>query len=145
MTKMTKHSLFLANILDNLQPYLVLTSPSMKSLSTLAFVVMLAPRLALALNAQNFIIDPSPPVAPLEKTVDYFTSTTIPSVVLGSSSGDGGPGGYRVSRNPQIQPTAQRITATSAVSIDTSALQPAPISVMAGPQRLTRVARCSFG
>jgi hypothetical protein len=91
---MTKRSFLLANILDTLQPYLVLTSPSIKSLSALVLLAVLTPALASGQTVQNFIIDPSPPVAPLEKTVDYFTSTTIPSVVLGSSSGDGGPGGY---------------------------------------------------
>jgi hypothetical protein len=55
---------------------------------------MLTPRLALAQSVQNFIIDPVPPVAPLEVTVNYFTSATTPSVVLGSSTFDGGPGGY---------------------------------------------------
>jgi hypothetical protein len=66
----------------------------MKSFSAFAFVATLAPALASGQTVQNFIIDPSPPIAPLEKTVDYFTSTTMPSVVLGSASGDGGPGGY---------------------------------------------------
>jgi hypothetical protein len=55
---------------------------------------MLAPRLASAQSVENFIVDPAPPAAPLEVTVDYFTSATTPSVVLGSSSFDGGPGGY---------------------------------------------------
>jgi hypothetical protein len=45
-------------------------------------------------SVRDFIVDPSPPAAPLEKTIGYFTSTTVPSVVLGSSSGDGGPGGF---------------------------------------------------
>jgi hypothetical protein len=65
-----------------------------KLLSVLALVAMLASRLALAQSVQNFIIDPVPPAAPLEVTVDYFTSATVPSVVVGSSSFDGGPGGY---------------------------------------------------
>jgi hypothetical protein len=66
----------------------------MKSLSALAFVAVLAPAVASGQTVQDFIIDPSPPAAPLEKTIGYFTSTTLPSVVLGSSSGDGGPGGF---------------------------------------------------
>lgn len=64
-----------------------------RSLYVLAVVAMLAPRLASGQTVTDYIVDPSPPAAPLEKTIDYFTSTTIPSVVLGSSSGDGGPGG----------------------------------------------------
>lgn len=65
----------------------------MKLFSVLALVAMLAPRPALAQSVQNFIIDPAPPPAPLEVTVDYFTSPTIPSVVLGSATNDLGPGG----------------------------------------------------
>src|SRR5215469_4150873 len=58
----------------------------MKSFLMLAFVGTLAPVLAFGKTVQNFIIDPSPPGRPvLEKTVDYFTSRTMPSVVLGSS------------------------------------------------------------
>ena len=58
----------------------------MKSFLKLAFVGTLAPVLASGETVQNFIIDPSPPGRPvLEKTVDYFTSRTMPSVVLGSS------------------------------------------------------------
>jgi hypothetical protein len=66
----------------------------MKLLPALAFAAALAPALAFGQTVQNFIIDPSPPAAPLEKAVDYFTSTTIPSVVLGSSTAAGGPGGF---------------------------------------------------
>lgn len=62
--------------------------------AALGLVFSVMPRLALAQNVHNFIIDPTPPVAPLEVTVDYFTSATTPSVVLGSSTNDGGPGGY---------------------------------------------------
>jgi hypothetical protein len=65
-----------------------------KRLSTLAFVAALAPAMAFGQAVQDFIIDPSPPVAPLEKAIGYFTSTALPSVVLGSSSADGGPGGF---------------------------------------------------
>ena len=73
-------------------PATVIAICAMKSLSVLAVVTVLAPA-ASGQTVQDFVIDPSPPAAPLEKTVDYFTSTTLPSVVLGSSSGDGGPGG----------------------------------------------------
>jgi hypothetical protein len=62
--------------------------------SVLAFVAALAPAVASGQAVQDFIIDPSPPAAPLEKAIGYFTSTTLPSVVLGSSSADGGPGGF---------------------------------------------------
>jgi len=64
-----------------------------KSLSVLALVAMLVPRPASAQSVQNFIIDSAPPAAPLEVTVDYFTSPTTPSVVLGSATNDLGPGG----------------------------------------------------
>jgi hypothetical protein len=66
----------------------------MKPFSALAFVAVLAPAMASGQSVQDFIVDPSPPAAPLEKAIGYFTSTTIPSVVLGSGSGDGGPGGF---------------------------------------------------
>jgi hypothetical protein len=45
-------------------------------------------------TVQDFIIDPSPPAASLERAIGYFTSATVPSIVLGSSSGDAGPGGF---------------------------------------------------
>jgi hypothetical protein len=66
-----------------------------KPLFLLAFVAMLAPQLVFAQSVQNIIIDKAPPAAPLEVTVDYFTSATMPSVVLGSSNQNTrGPGGY---------------------------------------------------
>src|SRR6266550_3610883 len=78
---------------QRVQPTLV------KRLSALAFVAALAPAVASGQAVQDFIIDPSPPAAPLEKAIGYFTSTTVPSVVLGSSSGDGGPGGFYLYRS----------------------------------------------
>src|SRR4051794_18479449 len=69
-------------------------STVVRRLSVLAFVTALAPAVASGQAVQDFIIDPSPPAAPLEKAIGYFTSTTLPSVVLGSSSADGGPGGF---------------------------------------------------
>ena len=51
------------------------------------FIAALAPELASGQMVQGFVIDPSPPAAPLEKTIDYFTNLTTPSIVLGSSSG----------------------------------------------------------
>jgi hypothetical protein len=72
---------------------LVKASPLSTSLAVLAFFAALAPTLSQSQSVQDFIIDPSPPAAPLEKTIGYFTSTTMPSIVLGSSSGAGGPGG----------------------------------------------------
>jgi hypothetical protein len=41
----------------------------MKSFPALAFVVTLAPVVAFGQTVQDFVIDPSPPVAPLEKAV----------------------------------------------------------------------------
>lgn len=57
------------------------------------FVRALLPALACGQTVQYFTIDPTPPGAPLEKTIGYYTSTTLPSVAIGSNSGDGGPGG----------------------------------------------------
>jgi hypothetical protein len=81
-------------VFRSLAPTLSSVSGLMKSLSVLTLVAMLAPRPALAQSVQNFVINPAPPAAPLEVTVDYFTSLTTPSVVLGSSTDDGGPGGF---------------------------------------------------
>jgi hypothetical protein len=58
-----------------------------KSALKLAFVVALTPMLAYGQSVQNFIIDPTPPGESLEKTVDFFTSTTTPSVVNGTDNG----------------------------------------------------------
>jgi hypothetical protein len=52
-----------------------------------AFLIALVPALAYGQTVQNFIIDPQPPEPSLEKTVDYFTSTTTPSVVMGTGNG----------------------------------------------------------
>jgi len=60
-------------------------STVVRRLSVLAFVTALAPAVASGQAVQDFIIDPSPLAAPLEKAIGYFTSTTLPSVVLGSS------------------------------------------------------------
>jgi hypothetical protein len=69
----------------NVEAYLqLIQSLLLKPLSALAFVAVLAPAVASGQTVQDFIIDPSPPAAPLEKTIGYFTSTTVPSVVLGS-------------------------------------------------------------
>ncbi|MBV8507477.1 MAG: hypothetical protein JOZ11_16935, partial [Alphaproteobacteria bacterium] len=58
-----------------------------KSAFKLAFIVALTPMLAYGQSVQNFIIDPTPPGESLEKTVDFFTSTTTPSVVNGTDNG----------------------------------------------------------
>jgi len=52
-----------------------------------ALVVTLAPMLAYGQSVQTFIIDPQPSGQSLEKTVDFFTSTTTPSVVMGTDNG----------------------------------------------------------
>jgi hypothetical protein len=72
----------------------------MKPLFKLAFMAALAPMLASAQTVKTFTIDPSPagkavdpagkPVETLEKTVGFFTSTTLPSVVVGLNGGKGG-------------------------------------------------------
>src|SRR5713101_2453265 len=82
-----------------------------KSTLMLTVVAMLVPGLSAAQTVQNFIIDPNPTrghaelaslfkemksllksknASSLEKVVDYFTSTTNPSVVNTNSSGVGG-------------------------------------------------------
>src|SRR4029077_16263006 len=66
-----------------------------KSTRTLAIVAMLTPGLSAAQSVQNFIIAPDPTLdqtqgAALEKVVDYFTSTTSPSVVNANGQGPGG-------------------------------------------------------
>src|SRR6266851_887085 len=65
----------------------------MKSVFRLAFMAALVPMLAYGQSVQTFIIDPHPPGKPLEKTVGFFTSTTVPSVVVGMGMGDDGTGG----------------------------------------------------
>jgi hypothetical protein len=65
----------------------------MKSLFRLAFMAALVPMLAYGQSVQTFIIDPHPSGHPLEKTVDFFTSTTVPSVVVGMGMEDDGTGG----------------------------------------------------
>jgi len=65
----------------------------MKSVFRLAFMAALVPMLAYGQSVQTFIIDPQPPEPSLEKTVDFFTSTTTPSVVMGSGAQDDGSGG----------------------------------------------------
>jgi FG-GAP-like repeat len=47
----------------------------------------LTPTLSYSQTAQNFIIDPQPPGQSLEKTVNFFTSATMPSVVNGTNNG----------------------------------------------------------
>jgi hypothetical protein len=74
----------------------------MKSLFTLAFMVVLAPMLASGQTVQTFTIDPYPTGNPagsagyaaLEKTVGFFTSTTMPSVVVGMNGNRGEAGMY---------------------------------------------------
>ncbi|MBV8505847.1 MAG: hypothetical protein JOZ11_08585, partial [Alphaproteobacteria bacterium] len=77
----------------------------------LAVISMLAPGLSAAQTVQNFVIDPNPTswrpeiasfvkeiktflkrekTGALEKVVDYFTSTTNPSVVNANNGGIGG-------------------------------------------------------
>jgi len=70
-----------------------------KSLHSFALAAMLTP----APTVQNFIVDPDPTrhtgitdffkgekASSLEKVVDYFTSTTNPSVVNANGNGGGG-------------------------------------------------------
>ena len=64
----------------------------MKSVFRLALLATLVPMLAYGQSVQTFIIDPYPP-RPLEKTVDFFTSTTVPSVIVGMGIQDDGSGG----------------------------------------------------
>jgi hypothetical protein len=71
----------------------------MKPLFALALVAALAPAVASGHTVQDFIIDPSPPAGPLERAIGYFTSTTLPSVVLGSAISHGGPGGFYLYRS----------------------------------------------
>jgi FG-GAP-like repeat len=82
-----------------------------KSTLMLAVIAMLVPRLSAAQTVQNFVIDPNPTrwhvgitslvkevksflksekAGPLEKVVDYFTSTTNPSVVNANNGRVGG-------------------------------------------------------
>jgi FG-GAP-like repeat len=82
-----------------------------KATLMLAVVAMLVPGVSAAQTVQNFIIDPNPTrweagvpnlfkkirgflknekTAPLEKVVDYFTSTTNPSVINANNGGVGG-------------------------------------------------------
>jgi hypothetical protein len=68
----------------------------MKSLFALAFTVALAPMLASGQTVQTYTIDPLPSGTPLEKTVGFFTSTTMPSVVMGMDSSGGGVGGRAI-------------------------------------------------
>jgi hypothetical protein len=75
------------------------TAILMKPLFALAFVAGLGPAVAFGHTVQDFIIDPSPPGGPIERAIGYFTSTTAPSVVLGSGSGHGGPGGFYLYRS----------------------------------------------
>ncbi len=65
----------------------------MKSVFRLAFMAALVPMLAYGQSVQTIIIDPHPPGKPLEKTVAFFTSTTVPSVVVGMAAQDDGSGG----------------------------------------------------
>ena len=59
----------------------------MKSVFKLAFIAALAPMLAYGQTVQTFTIDPNPPGKSLEKTVDFFTSRTMPSVIMGTDAG----------------------------------------------------------
>src|SRR4029077_11377908 len=82
-----------------------------KSTLMLTVVTILVPGLSVAQTVQNFIIDPNPTgwragivnlykeirsalksekTASLEKVIDYFTSTTNPSVVNANNNGFGG-------------------------------------------------------
>ena len=54
-----------------------------KSLFPLILVGVLAPALAWGQNVRDYIVDPNPVFAPLEKTIGYYTSTTLPSVAIG--------------------------------------------------------------
>jgi hypothetical protein len=70
----------------------------MRWLSRFALIVALVPALALGQTVQSFTIDPYPAgkpggtsnTFPLEKAVGFFTSTTVPSVVVGFNRGWGG-------------------------------------------------------
>jgi hypothetical protein len=72
----------------------------MKSVLKLAFTAVLAPMLACGQTVQTFTIDPHPPGKPLEKTVGFFTSMTVPSVVVGMDSSGGGEGGLYLYTSP---------------------------------------------
>jgi len=61
--------------------------------SALGFIGVLIPALALGQTIQDYVVDPKPPSIPLEKTIGYYITTDLPSVAIGSSSSDGGPGG----------------------------------------------------
>jgi len=54
---------------------------SAKTLTALGLVGALIPALGLGQSVQDFIIDPNPPPAPLEKSISFHTSTTIASIV----------------------------------------------------------------
>src|SRR5690349_16788149 len=63
----------------------------MKSIFRLAFIAAFSPMLAYGQTVQDIIIDPNPfPGKPTEKTVDFFTSTTVPSVIIGTLGWGGG-------------------------------------------------------
>jgi hypothetical protein len=64
--------------------------------SFLLSVMSFAPAKGQTVNSTVNVIDPNPSSDGgdnLEKVIDYFTSTTIPSVVLGQGTSPGGPGG----------------------------------------------------
>jgi hypothetical protein len=80
-----------------------LTGPwLMKSLFTLTLMIALAPMQAFGQTLETFTIDPYPTGNPagsagysaLEKTVGFFTSTTMPSVVVGMNGNRGEAGMY---------------------------------------------------
>jgi hypothetical protein len=54
-----------------------------------AFIAVLVPAVASDQSVQDNIVDPNPVAVPLEKTIGYYTSTSLPSVAVRSS----GPGG----------------------------------------------------
>ena len=55
-----------------------------KTFSTISFLGALAPGLASAQSVQDNVVDANPVAAPLEKTIGYYTSTSLPSVAVGS-------------------------------------------------------------
>lgn len=71
---------------------------NMKSVLVLALMAVLSPMLAYGQTVESLLIDPHPEEtpggraekSPLEKTAGFFTSTTVPSVVVGFNGGGGG-------------------------------------------------------
>ena len=68
-----------------LHHHLEKSARSAKTLTALGFVGALTPAIASGQSVQDFIVDPAPPAGSLEKSIGYYVSTVLPSVVLGLS------------------------------------------------------------